>query len=145
MRAVPAAGLGRRDISTGKKIQQLGIGIGRRTHGLVGKDELAELGVELRAFAHRALAETARLRVCVRVERRSRVNLAAGPEARAADLMRIRLARNTVGQPRRAAGVARRLPTRKTRNREIEAAPEEVHRARLTEEAGSELLEDAID
>ena len=38
----------------------------------------------------------------------------------------------------------RRAAAGKPRHREIEAAPEEMHRARLAEEAGAELLEHAI-
>src|SRR4030088_3645583 len=45
---------------------------------------------------------------------------------------------------RHAAGMARRAPARKARHREIEAAPEEMHRAGLAEEGGAELLEHPI-
>src|ERR1700694_2231884 len=45
---------------------------------------------------------------------------------------------------RYAAGMARRAPARKARYREIEAAPEEVHRARLAEERSAELLEHTV-
>src|ERR1700730_847372 len=45
---------------------------------------------------------------------------------------------------RHAAGMARRVPAGKACDREIEAAPEEMHRACLAEEAGAELLEDAV-
>ena len=44
-----------------------------------------------------------------------------------------------------AAGMARRAAAGKARHREIEAAPEEMHRACLAEKAGAELLEHAID
>src|SRR5450759_950552 len=45
---------------------------------------------------------------------------------------------------RYAAGMARRAPARKARHREIEAAPEEMHRTRLAKEAGAELLEHPV-
>src|SRR6266404_9736619 len=45
---------------------------------------------------------------------------------------------------RDAAGMARRTAAGKTRHREIKAAPEEMHRAGLAEEAGAELLEHPI-
>src|ERR1700687_705333 len=45
---------------------------------------------------------------------------------------------------RYAAGMARRAPAGKTRHGEIEAAPEEMYRARLAEEAGAESLEHPI-
>ena len=43
-----------------------------------------------------------------------------------------------------AAGMTRRAPAGKACHREIEAAPEEMDRARLAEESGTELLEDAV-
>ena len=49
-----------------------------------------------------------------------------------------------VGQMRHTAGMARRATAREARHRQIETAPEEMHRARLAEEAGAELLEDAV-
>src|SRR5512143_1946341 len=45
---------------------------------------------------------------------------------------------------RNAAGMPRRAAAGKARHREIEAAPEEVHRARLAEETGAELLEHPV-
>src|SRR5258707_15602111 len=45
---------------------------------------------------------------------------------------------------RYAARMARCAASRKTRHRQIEAAPEEVDRARFAEEAGAELLEHAV-
>ncbi len=55
----------------------------------------------------------------------------AGPEAGARHLVRIGLARHGVGQMRHAAGVARRPSAGKARHRQIERAPEKMHRARL--------------
>ena len=43
-----------------------------------------------------------------------------------------------------ASGVARRTASGKSRYREVEAAPEEVHWACLAEKAGAELLEYTI-
>src|SRR5713226_2195461 len=45
---------------------------------------------------------------------------------------------------RHAAGMARRAPAGKACDCKIEAAPEEMHRACLAEEAGAELLEDPV-
>src|SRR6266403_9560 len=45
---------------------------------------------------------------------------------------------------RYAAGMAWRRSTRKSRHREIETAPEKMHRARLAEEGGAELLQHPI-
>src|SRR5450631_1024557 len=41
--------------------------------------------------------------------------------------------------------MARRAPAGKARHRKVKTAPEEVHRTRLAEEAGAELLEHGID
>src|SRR5882672_469829 len=49
-----------------------------------------------------------------------------------------------IGQMRHAARMARRATAREARYRQIETAPEEMHRACLAEEAGAELLEDAV-
>src|SRR4029077_1199939 len=40
--------------------------------------------------------------------------------------------------------MARRAPPGETRYRQVKTAPEEMHRARLAEESGAELLEDAV-
>ena len=45
---------------------------------------------------------------------------------------------------RYAAGVKRRGAAREAGHREIEAAPEEMNGTRLADEAGAELLEDAV-
>src|SRR5262249_9586250 len=79
------------------------------------------------------------------IERRIVDRPTAGPEAGAAYLVRIGLAGDRVRQMRDAARMARRGSTREAGHREIEASPEEMHRARLAEKAGAELLEDAID
>src|SRR6266511_2041350 len=45
---------------------------------------------------------------------------------------------------RDAAGVGGRAPSAEARGREVERAPEELHRARLAEEARAEALEDHV-
>ncbi len=59
--------------------------------------------------------------------------------------MAIGLAGDPVGQAGDAAGMFGRLSPGKARHREIEAAPEEMHRARLAEEAGAKAFEDRHD
>src|SRR5690606_34593251 len=49
--------------------------------------------------------------------------------------------RDGIGQVGNAAGMERRAPAGKAGHGKIEAAPEEMHRARLAEEAGAELLQ----
>src|SRR5262249_52679781 len=78
------------------------------------------------------------------IERRVIHRTAARPEARTADLVRIGLARNGVGQMRDATWMAWRDTAGESRHGEIKTAPEEMHRARLAEEAGAELFEHAV-
>src|SRR6185437_2887016 len=62
------------------------------------------------------------------------------PESHAADLVRVRFAGNRIGT--RTLGSA---PAREARYGEIEAAPEEMHRAALADEARAELAEHAVE
>src|SRR3954452_17134651 len=142
--AVPAAGVGCGRIGRGEEIEQERVRIGRRPDGLVGQDELAERWLEAGARRHNPVAEARRLRIGVGVERGAREGVVAGPKTGARELVRIGLARERVRQPRQAAGTGRRRPPRDPRHREVEAAPEEMHRARLAEKTGAEELEDAI-
>src|SRR6185503_16927855 len=85
-----------------------------------------------------------RLRTRVRVERGIRDRAAARPEARAADFVRVRLARDAIGKIRNATGMLRRPPAGEARHREIRRAPEVVHGTDLADEARAERLEYAI-
>ena len=58
--------------------------------------------------------------------------------------MRIGLARDCVGQVRHAAGVGRGAAAGETGDGKVEAAPEEVGRAGLAEEAGAEQLQHPV-
>jgi len=58
--------------------------------------------------------------------------------------VRIGFAGDRIGQVRHAAWMTRRAPARKARHREIETAPEEMHRARFAEKTSAELLEHAV-
>src|SRR4030095_4678972 len=84
------------------------------------------------------------LRIRIRIEARLRILFAAGPEARAADLVRIRFARDPVGQMRNAAGMRRSRTAGESRGCKIGAAPEEMHWNALADEARPELLEHAL-
>src|SRR5580692_9130600 len=144
--AVPFRGNGSGFISALQEIEQRVIRIGARAHSIVGQDELGQSLAEEgspRPYAHGA--KTFGLRIGIRIERGIIDRTAARPEAGAADLMRIGFAGDCVGKMRHAAGMARRAAARKARDREIETAPEEMHRASLAEKAGAELLEHPID
>src|SRR4029079_4092801 len=81
-----------------------------------------------------------RLRRGVGVEGRFGDRAAAWPETRAEHLVRVRLAGHGVG-----AGTFRRPPSGEPRHRDVEAAPEEMHRAALADELATEALEDRLD
>src|SRR5437762_1949827 len=64
---------------------------------------------------------------------------AAGPKADAADLVGIGFAGDGIG-----AGALWSAASGKARDRMVEAAPEKMHGAGLAQEAGAELLENAV-
>ena len=66
------------------------------------------------------------------------------PKARARHLVRIRFLRYPVGNVRKAARMLRRGSSGKPGHGQVECAPEEVYRADLTDEAGTEILKNAI-
>src|SRR6185436_10914082 len=86
---------------------------------------------------HWGCAKPCRLRCRIRVERRLRETTVARPPAHARDLVRIRLARNDI-----RIGFHGRRPSRKTRHREIETSPEEMHGTAFPDESRTELRED---
>src|SRR6185503_9937307 len=51
----------------------------------------------------------------------------------------IGLLRDRIRQVRHATGMARSRPPRKACDRQVETAPEKMHRARLAEKAGTEM------
>ena len=114
--------------------------VGRSDH-VVGEDELAQLGVVARRRRRdRCVAIAGVLGIRVGVE--DAFVGAAGPVPRAAHLLRVRLEHHVRAAVRCPGGVRRRRATREPRGREIEGAPEQVHRARLAHECGAELGQD---
>src|SRR5208283_3491229 len=73
---------------------------------------------------------------CVRVKRWALYVASTGPESGAADFVRIGFARDGVD-----AGTLGSATSGEARHRMIEAAPEEMRRAGLADEACSELLQ----
>jgi hypothetical protein len=130
-RAIPAARFGRSRIGGREKVEQHGVGIGSLPNHVIGQDELTESLVVESPRGYGRITKTLRLGIGIRIERRLRKSIAAGPEARAADLVRIGFARDRIRQAGHAAGMLRRPASGKARHGEIEAAPEEMHRARF--------------
>ena len=88
--------------------------------------------------------EAGRDGIGVAVKSGVRVGVVARPETRAADLVAIGYTNDCIGQVRRAAGVEESWATREARDREIEAAPEEMHQTGLAQEAGAESREQRV-
>src|ERR1700676_4775617 len=103
---------------------------------VIGQDELTEpLIVEGAGRPDRSVVESGRLRIRVAVKRGLIVAAIAGPKAATADLMRVRLAHHPRTEIRRLAVQIGRGTAGETGDRQIEATPEEMHRADLADEA----------
>ena len=141
---VPFRQIGRRVVGALQELHQRPVGVARGSHGVVGHKKLAQLFREkcLRRI-HFRRAETLRRRIGVGIERRIVDGPAAArPEAGTRNLVRIGLLGHGIRQMRHTARMARRRTAGKARHRQIEAAPEEMHRTRLAEKAGAEMGED---
>src|SRR5207237_3117333 len=68
----------------------------------------------------------------------------ARPKTKTTDLLRICFARNLVRKMWHAAGMGRRGPAGKPGDRQIETAPEKMHRAAFTAKARAKFLKHAI-
>jgi len=110
--------------------------------GVVGEDELAEFGVEMGdGGANGGIAKAGRFGGGVGVEERGgdfgAQPGAAGPESVADTFVGVGFAGNAVG-----SGPVGGSAAGEARHRQIEAAPEKMDSAALTNEFGAELLED---
>ena len=128
-----------------KERHQGGVGILRLSHGVVGQEELPERSVEIGLGGlDRGASEPWRLRVRVRIEGCKVDAAAAGPKTGAAELVGVGLLHHQIGNARSPAWMQRRAAARKSRHRQIEATPEEMHWAALADEPCAKLLEDAV-
>ena len=128
-----------------QEFEQRLVGIISGANGVVRQNELAKsLAEERRFWLHPRGAKARRLGIGIGIERGIIDCARARPEAGAAYFVRISLTGDRIGQVRHAAGMAGRATAGKPRHREIEAPPEEMHRARLAEEAGAELFEHPV-
>src|SRR5271165_261754 len=96
--------------------------------------------IEGSSWADSLFGKPRRLRCGVRIKCRPCDVSSTRPESRAADLMRISFARHQV-----RAGTLRSGSPGKARHRQIEAPPEEMHRAYLADKARAKLFEHGID
>src|SRR5436309_12554234 len=76
-----------------------------------------------------------RLGVSVGVENWRGTRSVAWPKTDAADFLRVRFTGHTVWQMRDSTRMRRRRTSRESRDREVEASPEEMHRAAFSAEA----------
>src|SRR5580704_975647 len=112
----------------------------RPPHLVVHQYEFLQLGlIERLRRAHRILSKPRWLRRRVSIKRRSLNVAASRPKSHAAHLVRIRLSRDRVGSlPFWSA------PPREARHRQIETAPEKMHRTGLSDKARAKLFEHFI-
>jgi hypothetical protein len=121
------------------KVEERGAGRWGAANIVIHENELVELRVVPGGVrAHARFAEAWWLGSHVVIEGWP-FEAAAGPKADAADLVGIGFAGDGIG-----AGAFRGGATGKTGDGMVEATPEKVHGAGLAEEAGAELLENAI-
>src|SRR5262249_17714149 len=133
-------------VGAGQKIHQGALGIICARDRAVGQDVFAEIvTIERLGGSNRRRSKAIRLGISIRIKGRVRHQIVAGPEACAADLVRIGLLRDSVWQIGHSTRMKRRPPAGKASDGKVETSPEEVNRAALADERGAELEEDAID
>src|SRR5262249_55245138 len=133
--AVPLRRVRGRGVRACQEIEQCRFRVRGLTHLLVRENELTESLVIVSGGRHRLAGKTGRLGVGVGIEGGAREGVIPGPEAGAAHLVRIRFAGYFIRESRYATGMPGRPPSGEARDGEIEAAPEEMDRAHLAEEA----------
>src|SRR5690348_14945393 len=136
--AIPTTGIRSRGVCAQEELEQQCIRIGSSANGIVRKNELTEALLETRARGQPRGAETIGLRIGIGVERGFGESIVSGPEAGAADFMRVRLLCNRIRQARHSARMQRRRTPRKAGRGKIEAPPEKMDRTRLAEKSAAE-------
>src|SRR5438552_8094584 len=121
-------------------------GIRRGPHRLVRQDKFAAVREPLRrGGADRRAREPSRCRHRIGIELGPRYLVGPEPETGRDQLVEVRLVHHMDVHVRRApAGIRWPAPSGKARAREIESAPEELWRARLSEKVRAELVEDEL-
>ena len=116
----------------------------RRADRFIGQDEFAQIPIETRrAGGHRLPIEPGGRRIGVGIEAWLCDPASTGPETGGADFVTKGLSRDAVGKIRNAAGVERRTLTRKARDRQIKASPEQMDGADLAQKGGAEFADPA--
>src|SRR5438874_6909597 len=109
---------------------------------LIRQNEFAQLRMKRRGgWLNFCIRETIGRRIGVGIEECRGNLVVARPQTKTAHFLRIGLAGDRVGQMGDAAGMRRRRPAGKARYREIEAAPEKMHRAALAAETRTKFFE----
>src|SRR5213595_3953100 len=117
----------------------------RAANILIRQNEFAQLRMKRsRRRLYFRIGETIGRWIGVGIEERRGNLVVARPETETAHFLRIGLAGDRVGQMGDAAGMRRRRPAGKARYREIEAAPEKMHRAALAAETRTKFFENPI-
>src|SRR6266567_4398912 len=143
--AVPRRQRGSGVISALRKFQNRIVGRLRAANILIRQNEFAQLRMKRRGgWLYFCIGETIGRRIGVGIEECRGNLVVARPETETAHFLRIGLPGDRVGQMGDAAGMRRRGPAGKARHREIEAAPEKMHRTALTAETRTKFFENPI-
>src|SRR5262245_56671077 len=136
-RAIPTGECGRAIVGAVDEGLNGGLRIRSRAHGVVRQDELAHLAMVIRGRRlDGCVLHSCGLRYRIRVERGFEDGSAPRPEAMTDDFVRIRVAHEARALTRWCQA------SRESRHGEIEASPEEMHRARLADELRAPLGDD---
>src|SRR6266446_3514804 len=134
-----------RVVGTLRELQQCLVGRFRSANRVVRQNEFVHgcvvgggRGLNL------CLRESWRLGIGVGIKYRRRRHGVARPKAETAHFLRVRFARDRIGQMWNPARMPRRQTSRKTGDREIKTAPEKMDRAALAAEMRTEFFEYAI-
>src|SRR4030095_13196127 len=143
--AVPLPQLRRSVVGALRKVEKDLIRVFSSAHRVIRQYEFVQLGlVESRIRLNFRLCEFRRFRVSIGIENWRRRRRVAGPKTKAANFLRVCLARDLVRQMRNSPGMGRRWPPGETRHGQIKTAPEKMHRTALPAETRAEFLEDTI-
>src|ERR1043166_625731 len=143
--AIPLSQRRGRVISALSEFEQRVIWGFRSANRVVRQNEFLDLRIIGRGVRfHFRFRKTFWFRIRVGIKNRLRNRIIARPKSEAANFLRIRFARDRVRQMRNAARMRRRLPTGKSRDRQIKTSPEKMDRTAFAAETGAKLFKDAI-
>src|ERR1043166_6054361 len=143
--AIPLSQRRGRVISALSEFEQRVIWGFRSANRVVRQNEFLDLRIIGRGVRfHFRFRKTFWFRVRVGIKNRLWYGIVTRPKSEATNFLRIRFARDRVRQMRNSARMRRRLPTGKSRYRQIETAPEKMDRTAFAAETRAKFFKDAI-